>query len=263
MGDGGATSGARAESARTLVVIPALNEAARIGGVLDRLRGAAPEADPLVVDDGSRDATARTARRHGARVVSHVFNLGYGAALQTGYKVAVRDGYAFVVQMDADGQHDARDVARLLEPLTAGRADVVIGSRFVAPSGYRMDAARTAGRLLFERLLVLAGGPRVADPTSGFQALGRPVFRLYCEDFFPTDFPDIDVLLAAHRHGFRILEVPVEMAPNPAEHPSMHGGLQAAYYTYKMLLATFRSRLGPRARAPLALEEGSGEPQRA
>jgi glycosyltransferase involved in cell wall biosynthesis len=143
---------------KTLVVVPALNEAARIGAVLDRLRDAVPSVDALVIDDGSRDATARTARLHGARVVSHVFNLGYGAALQTGYKVAVRDGYDLVVQMDADGQHDPRDVPRLLEPLVAGRADVTIGSRFVAPSRYRMDAARTAGRLFFERVLVAVGG---------------------------------------------------------------------------------------------------------
>ena len=250
-------------SPTALVVIPALNEAVRIGAVLDRLRAAAPAVDVLVVDDGSRDATAVTARRHGARVVSHLFNLGYGAALQTGYKVALRDGYDVVVQMDADGQHDPRDVPRLLEPLVAGRADVVIGSRFVAPSRYRMDPLRTAGRLFFERVLVAVGGPRVADPTSGFQALSRPAFRFCCEDFFPADFPDIDVLLTLHRQGFHLLELPVEMAPNPSEHPSMHSGLRAAYYTYKMLLSTFRSRLGPGARRRREPEEGRGEPQRA
>jgi glycosyltransferase involved in cell wall biosynthesis len=246
----------------TLVVLPALSEAVRIGAVLDRLRAGAPGVDVLVVDDGSRDDTAAAARRHGAHVVSHVFNLGYGAALQTGYKVALRGGYAFVVQMDADGQHDAADVPRLLEPLAAGRADVAIGSRFVAPSGYRMDAARAAGRLFFQRVLVAVGGPRIADPTSGFQALTREAFAFCCEDFFPPDFPDIDVLLALHRRGFRLVEVPVEMAPNPAEHPSMHGGLRAAYYAYKMLLATFRSRLGPVGAAARG-GEGCREPQRA
>ncbi len=155
-----------------LVVIPALNEAATIDAVIARVRACAPALDILVVDDGSHDDTARHAARAGAAVVSHPINLGYGAALQTGYKYADRHGYAFVVQMDADGQHDAADVMRLVAPLTAGAADVVIGSRFVEDSGYRMGAARSAGRAFFKRLLVVCGGPRIDDPTSGFQASG-------------------------------------------------------------------------------------------
>jgi glycosyltransferase involved in cell wall biosynthesis len=230
-----------------LALIPAFNEGARIGGVLQRLAAAAPELDVLVVDDGSSDDTASRARRCGATVVSHPFNLGYGAALQTGYKWAVRTGYALVVQLDADGQHDAADALRLLAPLLAGTADVAIGSRFVEPSGYRMGFLRAMGRLIFATVLRVFGGPRIADPTSGFQALTRPAFELCCGDFFPSDFPDVDVLLALARQGMRIVEVPVEMAPNPAAHVSMHAGLRALYYPYKMLLATYRSALGPRA----------------
>jgi glycosyltransferase involved in cell wall biosynthesis len=233
-----------------LVVIPALNEAATIGAVIERLRAAAPELDLLVVDDGSRDETAELARRYGARVVSHPFNLGYGAALQTGYMWADRGGYAYVVQMDADGQHDAADVARLLAPLRAGSADLVIGSRFAAATGYRMGTARATGRALFRRLLAACGGPWITDPTSGFQALTRPAFRFCCADFYPSDFPDIDVLLLLHRQGFRIVEVPVHMAPNPPGHVTMHAGLRTLYYPYKMLLATFRSALTPRKEMP-------------
>jgi glycosyltransferase involved in cell wall biosynthesis len=214
--------------------------------VLQRLRAAAPAIDVLVVDDGSRDHTAAAARAEGARVLSHPFNLGYGAALQSGYKWARRAGYAYVVQLDADGQHDPADAERLLAPLRAGTADVAIGSRFVEPSGYRMGAARTAGRRIFANVLRLFGGPRIADPTSGFQALTRPAFTLCCGDFFPSDFPDVDVLLALARHGLRLVEVPVTMQPNPAAHVSMHAGRRALYYPYKMLLATYRSALAPR-----------------
>jgi len=231
-----------------LVIIPAFNEERTIAGVIDRLRAAAADLDVLVVDDGSRDATATRARAAGAAVVSHVFNLGYGAALQTGYKWAARGAWAWVVQMDADGQHDPADVPRLLAPLRAGTADVVIGSRFVTASGYRMGFARSVGRVFFQRVLVAFGGARVADPTSGFQALARRAFAFCCGDFYPSDFPDIDVLLLLHRHGFRITEVPVEMAPSPPARVPMHTPLREVYYTYKMLLSTFRSALMPRER---------------
>jgi len=239
-----------ASDMKMLVVIPAFNESRRIGAVVAGVRAALPGVDVLVIDDGSTDGTANAARSAGARVVTHVFNLGYGAALQTGYKRADRDGYEYVVQLDGDGQHRPEELPRLLEPLRAGTADVVIGSRFAEGSGYRMGATRTVGRLLLQRLLVALGGPHIADPTSGMQALSRPAFRLCCSDFYPTDFPDIDVLLLLHRHGLRIVEIPVVMAPSPAGKVALHGGLRDAYYMYKMLLATFRSRLGPALPAP-------------
>jgi hypothetical protein len=229
-----------------VVIIPALNEATRLGSVIDGAREHAPTLAVLVVDDGSRDETVAVARAHGAHVVPHPFNLGYGAALQTGYKYAVRAGYHYLVQMDADGQHDPADIERLLAPLRAGAADVVIGSRFAEARGYRMGAARVAGRAFFQRLLIACGGPRVSDPTSGFQALGRAAVTFCCEEFYPSDFPDVDVLLLLHRRGFRVTEIPVTMAPSPPGHVTMHAGLHAVYYPYKMLLSTLRSALAPR-----------------
>jgi cellulose synthase/poly-beta-1,6-N-acetylglucosamine synthase-like glycosyltransferase len=237
-----------ASDARSLLVIPAFNEARSIGAVVDRVRATDLDLDVLVVNDGSRDETPAIARAHGAIVVSHPFNLGYGAALQTGYKYALRNGYGRVVQMDADGQHDPAYVPRLLEPVLAGEADVVIGSRFVEASGYEMSGARSFGRAFLQRLLVWCGGPHIADPTSGLQALSEPVVRFCCSDFYPFDFPDIDVLLLLHRQGFRIREIPVTMAPSPPLRKPMHAGLRAVYYPYKMLLSTFRSWLTPRAK---------------
>jgi glycosyltransferase involved in cell wall biosynthesis len=228
----------------TLVILPAYNEATRLGAVVDGVRRGAPDVAVLVIDDGSRDATAAVARQHGAAVVAHPFNLGYGAALQTGYKYATRGGYQYLVQMDADGQHDPADVMRLLAPLRAGTADVVIGSRFLEASGYDMGAARTLGREFFQRLLIACGGPRIDDPTSGLQALTRAAFTFCCADFYPVDFPDVDVLLLLHRHGFRILEIPVSMAPSPPGRVPMHAGLTVLYYPYKMLLSTLRYALG-------------------
>src|SRR5262249_59255217 len=103
-------------------------------------------------------------------------------------------GYDIVAQMDADGQHDPAWFAALLAPLRAGSADVVIGSRFIRATGYQMGATKSVGRVFFRNVLLAVGGPRISDPTSGFQALSRPVFRFCCSDFFPFHFPDIALL---------------------------------------------------------------------
>src|SRR5262245_11014833 len=184
--------------ARGVLVIPSFNEAPRLPALLARITAQETGLEIVVVDDGSRDATAEVAARAGATVLRHPFNLGYGAGLQTGYKYALSVGAQCVVQMDADGQHDPRDIVRLLEPLAKGDCDLVIGSRFLAPTGYHMGFTRTLGRRFFVGL-ARAFGIRVTDPTSGFQALGRRVLELYVGDSFPSDYPDVDVLLTAHR----------------------------------------------------------------
>ena len=185
----------------------------------------APDFDVVVVDDGSRDATAAVAVAAGARVLRHPFNLGYGAALQTGYKYAWRAGVELLVQLDADGQHDPSDARALLEPVERGELDLVIGSRFLGAGAYRMSALRGAGRTLFQ-LVLRAFGLRVTDPTSGFQAMNRAVLELYTGDAFPTDYPDVDVLLAAYREGLRVGERSVTMAQS-VRVSSLHSGLGA------------------------------------
>ena len=239
-----------------LVILPAWNEGATIAEVLCRVRSGMPGVDVLTVDDGSSDDTVRRAHAAGSWVVSHPFNLGYGAALQTGYKHALAAGYDFVVQLDADGQHDPADIPRILRPVQSGEADLAIGSRFVEPTGYQMEPLRALGRGMLERLLVACGGPRIADPTSGFQALNRVAFALCCDDMFPSDFPDVDVLLFLHRRGIRINEVSVTMGANAPTHVSMHAGLGAVYYAYKMLLSVGRVALSPVGRQTPAPPSG-------
>ncbi len=248
MGSPGARNG-------TLVAIPAFREAVRVASVVARSQNAMPGVHVVVVDDGSQDGTSEAAREAGALTLRHPFNLGYGAALQTAYKHAVRHGYERLVQLDADGQHDPADIPRLLAPLERDDADVVIGSRFVVPAAYRMSAGRSVGRRVLGRVLEALGGPRIADPTSGFQALSRRAFKVCCSDFFPVDFPDVDVLLFLHRQGLRLVEVPVKMAQNPAGHRSMHGGMRAVYYPYKMSLALLRAIALPRL--ALTVDHGS------
>ena len=220
---------------KRVVIIPAFNEAERIGAVIERARQRLQGFEIVVVDDGSSDATAAVARAAGGRVLRHPFNLGYGSALQTGYKFAFRSGAELVVQMDADGQHDPGDAALLTAPVAAGELDLVIGSRFLGVGSYRMDPLRRAGRALFQAILRLFD-LRVTDPTSGFQALSRRVLELYIGDAFPTDYPDVDVLLIAHRHGLRIGERPVHMAAS-SRASLLHSGFAPVYYVYKMLLS--------------------------
>jgi hypothetical protein len=222
-------------AAPLIVVIPAFNEAANLPAVLAALREAALGAEVVVVDDGSSDATAEVAARHGARVVSHPWNLGYGAAVQTGYKYALARGADRLVQLDADGQHDPRQIPALLAPVERGECDLALGSRFVEDSGYEMGLVHGIGRRVLEWLGRRAG-VQVTDPTTGFQAMNRATLELFARDFFPPDYPDVDVLVTAARHGLRVREVPARM--RESSRPStLHGGRRALYYAYKMLLS--------------------------
>jgi glycosyltransferase involved in cell wall biosynthesis len=226
-----------------LIVIPAYEEGARLAGVLEAVARAGLACEVVVVDDGSRDETSLVAARAGARVLRHPFNLGYGAALQTGYKYALERGAAIVVQLDADGQHDPAEIPRLLAPVESDELDLVVGSRFLGRGDYRMGAIRSLGRRVFQTIARLAG-LHVSDPTSGFQAMNRRVLEIYARDFFPADYPDVDVLLAAWRNGLRVGECPVSMSPG-SRASTLHGGLRSVYYVYKMLLSTWTAARRP------------------
>lgn len=214
--------------------MPAYNEAKRIRSVLEAVRTQVA-GDLLVVDDGSFDDTAGEARRAGARVAVHPVNLGYGAALQTGYRYALRHGYDAVLQLDADGQHDPASIPRLLARLAD--ADVVVGSRFLDASSYRPPLLRRAGMWIFGRAATALCGQRVTDPTSGFQAVSRAALHFYAHERYPVDYPDADVLAMVARSGLRLAEVPVRMLQGP-DGKSMHGGfLRPLYYVFRMSLA--------------------------
>jgi glycosyltransferase involved in cell wall biosynthesis len=223
-----------APTARLLVVMPAFNEAANIRRVVESVR-AQVDCDVLVIDDGSTDDTAGQARAAGARVAVHPVNLGYGGALQTGYRYALRHGYDAVLQLDADGQHDPASIPPLLAALSD--ADVVVGCRFFEGSTYRAPLARRAGMWLFGRIASLLSGRRITDPTSGFQAVSRAALQFYAHERYPVDYPDADVLAMVVRAGLRLTEVPVRMLPSPTG-KSMHSGiLKPLYYVFRMSLA--------------------------
>jgi glycosyltransferase involved in cell wall biosynthesis len=234
-------------SDKVLIIIPAYNEEGRVGAVVQDVRSTFAGADVLVIDDGSADGTAAEARRAGAMSLSLPVNAGYGVALQTGYKFAVRNGYAIVGQIDGDGQHRAEYLVTMYKALEDQDADVIIGSRFLDRDGhYRPSRARAVGIGLFARLASLITRQHISDPTSGFQLMRIAVARFYCSDVYPTDYPDADILILLHRTGYRVCEVPVQMRPSPGR--SMHSGHSSPYYVYKMLLSIFVTLLRPRAK---------------
>lgn len=221
-----------------IVVIPAYNEAGRIRQTLSGIQ-AVTEAPIIVVNDGSDDSTSEEAREAGAIVLNLPFNLGYGAALQTGYQYALRKGYAaYAVQMDADGQHDPSCIMPLMHAVKKGDADVVVGSRFLGEGEYRPTVVKKIGMRFFRILASLLTRQKVTDPTSGFQALNRRAMQFYASDAYPVDFPDADVLIMLHRNGMRFREIPVKMHQSPKK-KSMHSGLVPTYYLFKMILSIF------------------------
>jgi glycosyltransferase involved in cell wall biosynthesis len=223
---------------KVLVIIPAYNEEASLPEVIGRVRQRLSQADILVVNDGSSDATAELARQAGARVLNLAFNLGIGVAMQTGYQYAARKGYDIAVQVDADGQHDPADVHKLLAPLLAGQpADIVVGSRFLRAAGFKSTVFRQTGIAIFARLLVTFFGKTITDATSGFRAVNRRAIELFARDY-PTDYPEVEALALAHRHGLTIREVPVAMGPRQYGRSSITP-LRSVYYMVKVTLALF------------------------
>jgi glycosyltransferase involved in cell wall biosynthesis len=221
---------------RFVAVVPAWNEEAAIGRVVDEIRVFDPTAHIVVVDDGSSDGTAGVAERHGATVLRLPFNVGIGGAVQTGIRYAREEGYEIAVRLDGDGQHDAAEIGKLLAPIRAGDADLVIGSRFVDPGGkYRPPLARRIGIRIFARLVSVLGGQKVTDTTSGFIALDRPGIELFAAEY-PHDYPEVEATLVALRSGLRLAQVQVEMRERETGTTSITF-VRSLYYIVKVTLA--------------------------
>ncbi len=235
-----------------IVIIPAYNEEQNVARVIRSIRTYLPGADVLVINDGSRDRTAQMAAAAGARVVSLTYNMGYGSAVQTGYKYARDNGYRYLAQIDADGQHDPVYIREMLAILHRGDADLVIGSRFLFDNGYHAPFVKRIGMLLFGTIATWATKQKVSDPTSGYQALDRKAFCYCATDVYPTDFADADVLIMLHRAGLRVREVAVKMYPSvnqKSRYLNMYSFLTPVYYIFKMSLAVFVSLLRERGAA--------------
>ncbi len=231
------------ERKELLIIIPAYNEAKTIGKLLDDLEGAkiTDWADLLVMNDASNDGTGKLVRSRGYRVVTHIFNLGYGSGLQLGYKYAYRNKYKYVIQMDADGQHDVSNVEKLYLKLKEVDADgncpdIVLGSRFVEGAApFKTSFVKKAAIKLFRFLIKLFGHIKIMDPTTGLQGLSCRTFSFYSGyDHFDDKYPDANMILKMRLLGYNITEIPAEMHSR-TDGVSMHSGLKPVLYMFRMM----------------------------
>ena len=235
-------------AARLLVVVPAWNEAESVSEVVRDVRAAVPDAECVVVDDGSSDDTADLARAAGARVLRLPYNLGVGGAMRAGFRYARDRGYSTVVQVDADGQHDPRDIPALVAALE--NADVAIGSRFAGVDGYGIRGPRRWAMRMLAWSLSKVARQHLSDVTSGFKASGPRAVRLFAQTY-PAEYlgDTVEALVIAARAGLRIGERPVRMRERQAGAPS-HRPLKATVYLGRAGIAFLVAMIQPRVPVP-------------
>jgi glycosyltransferase involved in cell wall biosynthesis len=236
------------DQARALVAIPAWNEQGSIAEVIAKVMEHRPDADVLVVNDGSTDSTAEIAKAAGATVVSLPFNVGVGGAMRTAFLYAQRHGYQAMVQVDADGQHDPADLDRVLDGLA--NADVVVGTRFHPNSMYFVGGPRRWAMVMLSKALSRMNKGTISDPTSGFRSAGPNAIALFAVDY-PADYlgDTVGSLAIAIRHGLVIHETPVTMYFRQTGRPSKNAVWSALYLgraTLAIIATSLKGRSTPR-----------------
>jgi glycosyltransferase involved in cell wall biosynthesis len=220
-------------SDRVLVIVPAWNEARNVGRTVHEIRAASTDFDLLVVDDGSTDDTGAVAREAGATVISLPFNLGVGGAMRTGFTYAKRHGYTRAIQVDADGQHNPVDIARVLDGLDT--ADISIGARFADVGDYSVRGPRHWAMLFLAKTVSRVAKTRLTDVTSGFRAANSRAIEQYVR-YYPAEYlgDTIDSLVAACHAGLTVTQVPVAMRPRVHGTPSQ-GPIGASIYLLRSM----------------------------
>lgn len=233
----------KAADDRVLVVVPAWNEARSVGVTVREIRAASAGYDVVVVDDGSTDDTTEVAVAAGATVLRLPFNLGVGGAMRTGFTYAARHGYQRAIQVDADGQHDPGDIAKVLEGLE--HADISIGARFAEVGDYTVRGPRRWAMIVLAKVVSRIAKTRLTDVTSGFRAANRRAIAQYVS-YYPAEYlgDTLDSLVAAVHSGLTVTQVPVAMRPRSHGTPSQHPIGAAVYLlrsAFALLLAVMRN----------------------
>jgi len=240
-------------AARLLVIVPAWNEEETVGSTVREVLRAVPTADVLVVDDGSVDGTPRIAAEAGARVLSLPYNLGVGGAMRAGFRYARRFGYRQAIQVDADGQHDPRDIPHVLEGLE--RADISIGARFAGSGEYTVRGPRRWAMIFLAAVVSRLARTRLSDVTSGFRAANQRAIEQYCHHY-PAEYlgDTVDSLVVAVRSGLRVTQVGVHMRPRQGGTPSANPVKAALYLgrsVFAVIVAMTRTPVRPEDRGDI------------
>ncbi len=221
---------------KILIIIPVFNEEKTLGGVIQEIRRYVPEADVVVVNDGSTDSTSTAGRQAGVAMLENPYNMGIGATMQTGFLYAVRNNYDIAVQIDGDGQHNPKSLPSLIKPILEGRANLVIGSRYLSNGGFKSTPLRKVGIKFFTYLILIYTGRRITDSTSGFRAIDRKGLELFSEDY-PPDYPEVEALISAYKNRLIFEEIPTKMRKRQGGRSSI-GMTSALYYMIKVTLST-------------------------
>lgn len=226
---------------KAIVIVPAYNEEDNIRNTLRDLEENGAGTDVLVMNDCSTDGTEAILQETGVNHLSFPVNLGIGGGVQAGYQYARENGYEIAIQFDGDGQHEAKYLQALIDPIEAGEADIVIGSRFVEHEGFQSSGARRLGIGILSRLIRVLCGVKVADVTSGMRAVNRRFIEEYAEHY-AQDYPEPEALLYAGVRKARIKEVPVQMRERAGGKSSI-SSVKSVYYMIKVSLALILGRI--------------------
>ena len=220
---------------KILVIIPAYNEEESILTTVQALNSVHPEVDAVVVNDASKDNTKNILSENHIHYLDLPVNLGIGGGVQAGYMYAYRIGYDIAIQMDGDGQHPASELDKIIAPIKAEKADIVVGSRFVNKEGFQSSAIRRFGIKFLSSLIYLCTGKHILDVTSGYRAVNRKFIKIFSEEY-AQDYPEPEALVTAAKKGAEIIEVPVMMKERQGGMSSI-SPIKSIYYMIKVSLA--------------------------
>lgn len=230
----------------TLIIIPAYNEKDRITKVIDEINATLKGVSIVVIDDASTDNTAYYAKKSGAIVISHPYNMGYSAGLLTGLKYAKLINIKNVVFFDGDGQHIASEVKTLFRERKKTHSDIIIGSRFINKQDYNHGMFKTIGTKFFSGLIKIFSNKTITDPTSGFQLLNKKAINEYADMIGFLEYPDANLIIYMFKRGLKISETPVLMRER-TDGVAMHSGFWRPIrymflVVYSFMLAALFSR---------------------
>ncbi len=197
---------------KVLLIIPAYNEEENILNTCTKISEFSDEIDYIVINDGSKDNTLKILRKNNINYINLINNLGIGGAVQTGYKYAYENGYDIAIQFDGDGQHDVNYVPNICEPIVEGKADMVIGTRYLDKneSQFQSTFMRRLGSNIISFFIKVCTGKKITDPTSGFRAVNKKIIEEFAKEY-PTDYPEPESTVCMLCKNYKVTEVPVSM----------------------------------------------------